>query len=256
MGMANNRKKIYTRAEFEALRRRFARKMDRDQALKAKALALKIQAGHKYYWVHQFNWMGEPFLQLTTDLMAFQEIIYRHRPEYVVEIGVAWGGSLLMYATLAPLVGIKKVVGVDVFIPADLRQRLASKTQLARYLHLVEGSSVDENTVRRVKKLLGRSRRILVILDSNHTEAHVLQELQLYTPLIGKGGYLVVGDTVIERQPPAHLRPRAWGQGNNPATALRKFRRSCTRFVPDRDLEAKLLFTNMPGGYWLCRKDP
>lgn len=254
--MASDRKKIYTREEFENLRRRFARKMERNRSLKAKALALKIEAGHEYYWVHQFNWMGEPFLQLTTDLMAFQEIIHRHRPEYVVEIGVAWGGSLLMYATLAPLVGIKKVVGVDVFIPTDLRRRLVSHPRLARYLRLVEGSSVEESTVRKVKKLLNQSRRILVILDSNHTEAHVLRELELYTPLIGRGGYLIVGDTVIEHQPPARLRPRAWGRGNNPATAMRKFRRTCKRFVPDRDLEAKLLFSNMPGGYWLCRKDP
>jgi len=254
--MGSDRKKIYTRGEFELLRRRFARKMDQNRSLKARALALKIEAGHQYYWVHQFNWMGEPFLQLTTDLMAFQEIIHRYRPEFVVEIGVAWGGSLLMYATLAPHVGIKKVVGVDVFIPRDLRRRLAAKPRLARYLHLIEGSSVEESTVRRVKRLVGRSRRILVILDSNHTEAHVLRELELYTPLIGKGGYLVVGDTVIEHQPPARLRPRAWGKGNNPATALKKFLAADSRFVRDRELEAKLLFTNMPGGYLFCRKNP
>ncbi|MDP2815691.1 MAG: CmcI family methyltransferase, partial [Rectinemataceae bacterium] len=99
------------------------------------------------------------------------------------------------------------------------------------------------------------SRKVMVILDSFHAHDHVLKELRLYSPLIGSGHYLICSDTVIEYQPEADYRPRPWGHGNNPKTALDQFLKENDRFAIDRTIDNKLLFTCIPGGYLKCIKD-
>jgi len=96
---------------------------------------------------------------------------------------------------------------------------------------------------------------VMVVLDSNHTHDHVLKELELYSPLVGKGHYLVCGDTVVEYIPKQTHRPRPWGPGNNPKTALDSFLKENQRFEVDKEIENKLLFTCNPGGYLLCREE-
>ena len=243
-------KKIFTRAEFEALRTGAAEKMAADSALVKAARDVKVTAGHKYYWVHQTNWMGEPCLQLTQDMFAFQEVLFKSRPDYVVECGVAWGGTLMYFASLLKLFGGKKVIGVDVFIPDDLRERLTGpQNPLASMIELINASSVEQSTAERVRELVGTDSKVMVLLDSHHTHEHVLRELRLYAPLVKKGQYLICGDTIIEQQPPADERPRPWGKGNNPATALREYLKEDGGLEVDRELENKLLMSNMPGGY-------
>jgi len=241
-------KTILTRNEFELLRLESAQRMAADETLKQMALDVKVNAGHEYYWVHQTNWMGEPCLQLPQDMFAIQEAIYKCRPECVVECGVAWGGTLLFYASMLKLLGGGKVVGVDIFIPDDLISRVRDKEPFAGAIELIQGSSVDKGTCDKVSKI-ARGRRTMVILDSHHTHDHVLQELNLYAPLVSPGCYLICGDTIIEEQPPADKRPRPWGKGNNPATALREFLSSGAAFEVDKEIENKLLLSNMPGGY-------
>jgi cephalosporin hydroxylase len=97
--------------------------------------------------------------------------------------------------------------------------------------------------------MIGPDKKVLVLLDSDHTHDHVLKELRLYEPFVAKGQYLICGDTTIERQPPAEERPREWGKGNNPATALQIFLKECPDFEVDTLIENKLLLTNNPGGY-------
>ena len=243
-------KKILTRAEFEALRIGAAEKMAADTGLINAARDLKVAAGHKYYYVHQTNWMGEPCLQLPQDMFAFQEVLFKSRPDYIVECGVAWGGTLLYFASLLKLLGGKKVIGIDVFIPEDLRERLTGpQNPLASMIELINASSVEESTAEKVRKIVGSDSTVLVVLDSDHTHEHVLRELKLYAPLVKKGQYLICGDTIIEYQPPADERPRPWGKGNNPATALREYMKANDGFEIDRELENKLLMSNMPGGY-------
>jgi len=248
------KKKIYTREEFENLRRESAKQMAEDKDLVRDALALKVRAG-KYYWVHQTNWFGEPILQLPQDMFAIQEIIYRTRPKYVVECGVAWGGSLLFYSSLMELLGGERVIGVDIFIPGDLRVRLASHGRISERISLITGSSVEKDTVARIKALVGNCREVLVILDSFHSHEHVLSELQLYSPFVGKGQYLICSDTVVEYQPESDYRPRPWGKGNNPKTALDAFLKENNRFIVDNAVDDKLLFTCIPGGFLRCCRD-
>jgi cephalosporin hydroxylase len=247
-------KKLYTRQEFEEVRRNAAREMMADQDLARDALDVKVRAG-RYFWVHQTTWLGEPILQLPQDMFAIQEIVFATRPRYIIELGVAWGGSLLFYSSLMQLLGGEHVIGVDIYVPDDLRERLKCHGPVSDRITLLEGSSVDEESLGRIRNIIGSSREVMVILDSHHAHDHVLRELRLYSPLIGKGHYLVCSDTVIEYQPPADYRPRPWGKGNNPKTALDEFIRENDRFVIDRDIDAKLLFTCIPGGYLRCCKD-
>ena len=243
-------KNILTRAEFEDLRVRMAQEMAKDTELHEAALAAKVRAGHKYYWVHQTNWMGEPCLQLPQDMFALQEAVFKSRPDYIIESGVAWGGTMLFLASIMKLLGGTKVIGVDIFIPEDLRSRLlAPENPVRDMIHLIDGSSTDVGIVADIRKMIGPDKKVLVLLDSDHTHDHVLKELRLYEPFVAKGQYLICGDTTIERQPPAEERPREWGKGNNPATALQIFLNECPDFEVDTLIENKLLLTNNPGGY-------
>jgi cephalosporin hydroxylase len=248
------KKKLYTREEFEELRRRSAREMMADKTLVEDAIDVKVRAG-KYYWVHQTNWFGEPILQLPMDMFALQEIIFRTRPDYIVECGAAWSGSLLFYSTLMEVLGGKKIVGIDIYIPDDLRKRIGSFGSLSERIQFIHGSSVDPGTVSQVKAVVGSSRKVMVILDSFHTHEHVLAELRLYSPLVGEGYYLVCSDTVVEYQPKDMNRPRPWGPGNNPKTALDEFMKENDRFEIDWAVSDKLLISCIPGGYLRCLKD-
>lgn len=228
--------------------------MAADAGLRKKALEV-FQEADKYRWVHQTNWFGEPLLNLPQDMFALQDIIFRTRPKFIVELGVAWGGSVLFSATLMSVLGGKGVIGVDVYIPEDLKKRLASHGPVSELLTLINASSVEADTAAMVREVVGDSREVLLIVDSNHAHAHVLQELRLYSPLVGQGQYIVCSDTIVEYIPPQVHRPREWGPGNNPKSALDEFLSENDRFEIDQTVDRKLLFTCNPGGYLRCVKD-
>jgi cephalosporin hydroxylase len=94
----------------------------------------------------------------------------------------------------------------------------------------------------------------MVILDSNHTHAHVLEELRLYSPLVTKDCYLVVMDTVVEDMPENYFPDRPWGKGDNPKTAVHEFLKESDRFEIDASIHHKLLITVAPDGYLKCIK--
>lgn len=245
---AHKDKTILSKEEFLTLNAESASQMSADETLQAKALEVLVEAD-RHRWIHQGQWMGEPLLNLPQDMFAIQDIIWRTRPEFVIEVGVAWGGGMLFEATLLDILGGKKVLGIDIFIPPDLRQRLSSHGRLSERLILIEGSSTDPKTLERVREVLCGSRKVLVILDSYHSHAHVLSELRSYEPFVGEGQYLICGDTVVERIPPQLHRTRLWGPGNNPATAVKEFLSENKRFVVDHSIDERLLFSCHPGGY-------
>jgi cephalosporin hydroxylase len=241
-------KTIVTKDEFLKINEQAAYAMSQDKHLQSKALEVLVEADH-HRWVHQSNWMGEPLLNLPQDMFAIQDIIWRTRPEFIIEVGVAWGGGMLFEATLLEILGGKKVIGIDIFIPDDLRQRLASHDKLSKRIELIEGSSTSLDTLSKVTDLLNGSRKVLVILDSYHTHEHVLNELRAYASFIEKGQYLICGDTVVERIPEQVHRNRPWGPGNNPATAVTEFLSETKRFVVDEKIDQRLLLSCHPGGY-------
>lgn len=214
-----------------------------------------LQLSGKHRYTYNFSWMGRPIIQLPTDMMALQEIIWRVKPDLIIETGIAHGGSLLFSASMLELLGGDgSVIGIDIDIRKHNRDEI-EQHPMSKRITLLEGSSSSETVVLEVRRLARGRERVMVILDSSHTHDHVLLELKLYSPLVNKDSYLVVLDTAIEDVPADYFPDRPWGKGNNPKTAVWEFLRDNDRFEIDRDLEAKLLITVAPDGYLKCVKD-
>lgn len=228
--------------------------MAKDQALRAVSLDwLERSARHKYSY--NFTWMGLPIIQYPQDIIALQEIIWRVKPDLIIETGIAHGGSLIFYAAILELLGGDGLVlGIDVDIRPHNRAAIESHS-MSKRIRMIEGSSVDEATVAAVRAMSSGCKRVLVTLDSNHTHEHVLRELECYAPLVGKGSYLVVLDTVVDDMPKSLFPDRPWGPGNNPKSAVHEFLKHNKRFVIDREVEDKLLITVAPDGYLQCVAD-
>jgi cephalosporin hydroxylase len=186
-----------------------------------------------------------------------QEIIWSVKPDLIVETGIAHGGSLIFYASMQELIGGNgRVLGIDIDIREHNRVEI-EKHPLAKRISMIQGSSTDEEVVQQVRNFAEgkRSKRVLVVLDSNHTHDHVLRELKLYSSLVKQGSYVVVFDTIIEDMPTDFFPDRPWGKGNNPKTAVWEFLKTDDRFLIDKDIENKLLITVAPDGYLRCVKD-
>jgi len=196
---------------------------------------------------YNFSWMGRPVIQYPQDLLAMQEILWRVRPDLVVETGIAHGGSLVFYASMLELIGHGEVLGIDIEIRPHNREAIEAHP-MARRITMIEGSSIAPEVVARVHAACA-GKRVLVVLDSNHTHEHVLAELRAYAPLVSPDSYCVVFDTVIEHLPPGHFGDRPWDVGDNPLTAVRAYLAEDQRFEVDREIEDRVLFTVAPNGY-------
>ena len=137
-------KKIISRKEFQNQRNYNAKMLGKNKIIFNRALKVKVEANNKYYWVSLTDWFGEPCLQLTSDLFGLQEAIFKSKPDFIIESGVAWGGSTLFYLSLCKTLGLKGVIGVDTYIPKDLKKRLYKKKPKNTVLKLFEGSSTDK----------------------------------------------------------------------------------------------------------------
>lgn len=212
---------------------------------------LSLKSGYSY----NFSWLGRPIIQYPQDIVALQEVIWDVKPRLIIETGVAHGGSAIFHASILELIGEPgKVLAIDIDIRAHNRP-LIEGHPMAERLELVESSSTEEPTVSRARALAAEAQGpVMVILDSCHSHAHVLEELELYAPLVTPGSYLVVFDGLVENFPEESVAPgRPWGQGDNPLTATRQFLKSHPEFAIDYDIENKLLITAAPEG-WLRRR--
>ncbi|MFG6207791.1 cephalosporin hydroxylase family protein [Pseudomonas retamae] len=213
-----------------------------------KALAQQFyneSAKHKY--TYHFSWMGRPIIQLPQDMMAMQELIWRIKPDLVIECGIAHGGSIIYYASLLELQGHGEVLGIDRDIRAHNREAIESHPMIKR-ISMIEGSSLDPAVVEQVR-LAAAGKKVIVVLDSNHTHEHVLQELRLYSPLVSVDSYCVVMDTVVEDMPADAFPDRPWGPGDNPKTAVWAFLKENADFEIDQQMQDKLLITVASDGY-------
>lgn len=204
---------------------------------------------------YNFSWLGRPIIQYPQDIQAMQEIIWDVQPDLIIETGIAHGGSLVFYASMLELLGGDgHVVGIDIDVRAHNRDAIEAHPMFRR-ITLIEGASTDDDIVQTVHDLARGKKRVLVALDSNHTHAHVLRELDLYSPLVSKGSYVVVFDTIIEIMPEGFFADRPWDKGNNPKTAVHEFLRTNERFAIDVDIQNRLLITASLDGYLRCVKD-
>jgi len=180
-----------------------------------------VKVGWDRKYSYGFTWMGRPIIQLPEDIVRLQELVYRVRPDVIVETGVAHGGSLVFYASLCKAMGRGRVIGVDIEIRAHNRAAIEAH-ELSEYITLVEGSSVAQATVDQVRALIRPGERVLVLLDSNHTRAHVSKELELYAPLVDTGSYIVAADGIMGDLYDVPRGQSSWRE-DNPSVAVREF---------------------------------
>ncbi|MEK6334533.1 MAG: cephalosporin hydroxylase family protein [Acidobacteriota bacterium] len=240
--------------DFDQRNRQFIERMGKDEQLRGLTRDW-FTASSKHEYSYHFKWLGRPIIQFPQDIVALQEIIWDVRPRVIVETGIARGGSLIFSASILELIGGEgRVIGVDIDIREHNRIEI-ERHPLARRITMIQGSSIDEEIARRVANEAKGDGPVLVILDSNHTHDHVLRELEIYSPLVTRGSYLVVFDTVIQEMPADFFPDRPWGPDSNPKTAVSEFLKTNERFEVDHQLEAKLQITVAPGGYLRCVKD-
>lgn len=236
------------RADFRARQRECAESLADDAKVADLNRELTIasdQHGYSYVW----QWLGLPIIQMPTDVVAIQEIVWRERPNVIVETGIARGGSVILHCSILQLIGAGRVIAVDIDIRPHNRAAI-EEHPLSHRATLVEGSSIDPDIVATIRDQIDPADRVMVVLDSNHTHDHVLAELRLYSPMVTAGQFLVVADTVVEDLPPQEHRPRPWGPGNNPKTAVTRFLAENTgQFEVDAFSNNKLLMSSSSGGY-------
>ena len=240
-------------AEFEKLRVASIASLGNDANVAQLSNAwMQATAAHRY--TYNFSWMGRPIIQFPQDVFAMQELIWNVQPDLIIETGIAHGGSLIFSAAMLELNAAcggptdGHVIGIDIDIRAHNREAIESHPMYKR-ITLIQGSSIDEAIVTQVRKATAGKKRILVCLDSNHTHAHVLAELQAYAPLVSIGSYCVVFDTAIEDVPPEMFPDRDWGPGNSPKSAVWEFLDGRDDFCIDASVHQKLQITVAPDGY-------
>jgi cephalosporin hydroxylase len=189
-----------------------------------------IRSGWANRYSYSFTWLGRPIIQLPEDLVRLQELIYRLRPDVILETGIAHGGSVIFHASLCRLTGRGRVVAIDREIRTHNRAAIESH-ELAPLVTLIEGDSVAPEIVGQAHSLIADGESVLLILDSNHSCAHVLAELEAYAPLIRPGGQIVVADGVMATLAgmPGTGEDWAW---NNPKSAVAAFLKRHPEFEP------------------------
>jgi len=216
-----------------------------------------LRVGWNEKYVYTFSWLGRPLIQLPEDVIRVQEAIYRVKPDVIVETGVAHGGSLVLYASLCKAMGKGRVVGVDIEIRPANRAAIEAH-ELASFITLIEGNSVERATVDQVRSRIQPGERVLVILDSNHTKDHVAQELEHYHGLVTSGSYIVATDGSMKD---LHDVPRgkpSW-TWDHPTAAAAEFAARHPEFVleqppwPFNESQLSRNITHWPGA-WLRRR--
>jgi cephalosporin hydroxylase len=237
--------------------------LGKDDELKRCSLAWIEQANHHKY-TYNFSWLGRPIIQFPQDIVAMQELIWRIKPDLIIEAGIAHGGSLVLSASLLAMLDYcdavesgssldpkttrRRVLGLDIDIRSHNRDAIQAHP-LSHYIEMIQGSSIAPEVIGQVHQFAKGYKKILVFLDSNHTHEHVLAELEAYAPLTSEGSYCCVFDTLIEDMPSQMFSDRNWGPGDNPKTAVWEYLKTHSEFEIDTSIQDKLLITVAPDGY-------
>ena len=215
---------------------------------------LKIGWNQKYPYT--FSWLGRPIVQLPEDMIRAQEVIYRVRPDVIIETGIAHGGSLIYYASLCRVMKRGRVIGVDIEIRPHNRQAIEDH-EMSDSIILIEGSSTSPAIVEQVHSLVKPDEVVMVILDSNHSKQHVEAELEAYCDLVTTGSYIVATDGLMKDLYDSPKGKAEW-EWDHPAAAAAEFVTRHPDFVleqpawPFNESDLTENITHWPGA-WLRR---
>lgn len=207
---------------------------------------LWLRSAWEQKFSYEFTWLGIPIIQLPEDILLLQELVWKVRPDVVIECGVAHGGALVLYASLLELLGKGKAIGIDV----EIRKYNSLAIQghpLSHRIELIEGDSTSPQTVEAVSALVSAGDKVMVFLDSNHSKKHVASELELYSRLVTPGSYIVVFDAVMTLLTEAPSGSPEW-ETDNPAAAVEEFLASTPAFERDHYYE-RASVTYCRGGF-------
>lgn len=182
---------------------------------------LWVKVGWNQKYVYTFSWFGRPIIQLPEDMIRIQEVIYRLKPDVIIETGIAHGGSLIFYASLCKAMGQGRIIGIDIEIRPHNRKAIEAH-ELYSYITMIEGSSTAPEIVAQVKSLIKSGEKVMVILDSNHSKQHVLDELEAYSDLVTPDSYMVATDGVMRDLADVPRGGADWAW-NNPTEAALEF---------------------------------
>ncbi len=188
-----------------------------------------LRSGWDTKYVYSFSWLGRPIIQLPEDMFRIQEVIFQIQPDVMIETGVAHGGSLIFYAGLFKAMGKGRVIGIDIEIRPHNRKAI-EEHPLFDAITLIEGSAIAPHIVKTVKAQIQPDEKVIVMLDSNHTKAHVLAELEAYAGLVSVGSYIVAADGIMGDLVGAPRSEADWSW-NNPKAAAEAFVKSRPDFV-------------------------
>jgi cephalosporin hydroxylase len=250
-------------AQFEEESRKRVESYGDDQAFQALSRDW-LEASMRRQYVYNFHCMGRPIIQYPQDMVALQDLIWRIRPDLIIETGIAHGGSLVLSAsmlamldmtdaieagvTIDPRVSSRKVVGIDIDIRPHNRAAIEAHPMASR-IQMIQGSSIAPEVVEQVRAAAAGFKRVMVFLDSMHTHDHVLAELAAYAPLVSMGSYCVVLDTFVEDMPKQFFADRPWDVANNPKTATWEYLKSHPEFEIDASIPNRLMVTVAPDGF-------
>ncbi len=229
---------LYSKAAFEAVSREW------------------VRVGWNQKYQYTFSWMGRPIIQLPEDMIRIQEAIFQIKPDVIIETGVAHGGSLIFYSSLCKAMEKGRVIGIDIEIRPHNRAAIEAHP-LSDRIRLIEGSSTAPEIVAQVKSMVKPEETILVILDSNHTYSHVLDELETYADLVTPGSYIVATDGIMYDLADVPRGHPEWVT-DNPTQAARDFASKHPEFVieqpswPFNESELNQNITHWPEA-WLKR---
>jgi len=202
---------------------------------------LRQKAWTEYYnsliWDKNITWMGILTQKHPCDLWIYQEIIYKKRPDIIIETGTLNGGSALFMANICDVLNNGIVMTIDI----NSKPRNIDSFPNHSRIEYIVGSSTNEEIFSKMKRFV-YNKNVMVILDSNHSYNHVFRELELYSSLVTSGQYLIVEDTDSE-----------YFGGNSKSEALKAltdFLENNNDFIVDRKRE-KFIITQNPKGFLL-----
>ena len=195
---------------------------------------------------YEIDWLGVPIIQTPEDLILMQELIFKVKPDVIIETGIAHGGSLVYYSSLVELVGKRKVVGVDIEI-REHNRKVIEAHPLFKRIEMIEGDSVSERVIQEVRRRIPKNSKVIICLDSDHTKAHVLRELELYQEFVVPDCYIVVFDTNTSQLAELGACDKEY-INNGPKEAVEEFLRINDNFEIDAHYN-KLFISCSPDGY-------